>query len=240
MVSDTLMPNGKTYYRVTPENFFFFKQFIRADSTGIYYYEPNCNDEWLYYNYQLPVGEYQLIRNNCAIIDSGKMNKEIDSTASIFGNSSRYMRFYFNGGIDNDYSIELALKYGFTAWNAGSWIGNYYSYLLGCKLSGIVYGTLTSVDEEPKLPSDFSLYQNYPNPFNPSTKISWQSPVSGWQTIKLYDALGREIDKIVDGFYGVGFHSKLFIVNSKIPSGVYFYQLKAGGFTETKKMILLK
>jgi hypothetical protein len=58
---------------------------------------------------------------------------------------------------------------------------------------------------------DFALYQNYPNPFNPSTKISWQSPLSGWQSIKLYDALGREVDIIVDGFFNAGTNSKFFI-----------------------------
>ena len=43
VVSDTIMPNGKTYYRITPENYFFFKQFIRSDTTGIYFYDSYCN-----------------------------------------------------------------------------------------------------------------------------------------------------------------------------------------------------
>ncbi len=55
------------------------------------------------------------------------------------------------------------------------------------------YETLTEIN--------FQLYQNYPNPFNPSTTISWQSPVGSWQTIKLFDVLGREIETIVDGYY---------------------------------------
>ncbi len=87
---------------------------------------------------------------------------------------------------------------------------------------------------------DFALDQNYPNPFNPSTKISWQSPVSGWQSIKLYDALGREVDIIVEGFFNAGTHSKLYIINSSLPSGVYFYKLQAGSYSETKKMLFLK
>jgi DNA-binding beta-propeller fold protein YncE len=88
--------------------------------------------------------------------------------------------------------------------------------------------------------STFELCQNYPNPFNPSTKISWQSPVGSWQTIKLFDVLGRELETIVDGYYNSGVHSTLYIVNSTLPSGVYFYQLKAGDFVQTKKMIYLK
>lgn len=107
---------------------------------------------------------------------------------------------------------------------------------------GTNLSAITDVNErdELKIPSNFVLHQNYPNPFNPSTRISWQSPVGNWQTIKLYDIMGREIDKIVEGYYEGGFHSTLYIVNSSLPSGVYFYQLKAGNFTQTRKMILLK
>ncbi len=86
----------------------------------------------------------------------------------------------------------------------------------------------------------FELFQNYPNQCNPSTKISWQSPISGWQTIKLFDILGNEIETIVDGYYDAGYHSTLYIVNSTLPSGVYYYQIKAGEFIQTKKMVFMK
>jgi hypothetical protein len=100
--------------------------------------------------------------------------------------------------------------------------------------------TATNFEDEKLSVNDFELYQNYPNPFNPSTTISWQSPVSGQQTIKLFDMLGREIETIVDGYYEAGNHSTLYILNSTLSSGIYFYQLKVGGFVQTKKMILIK
>ncbi|HQI42307.1 MAG: hypothetical protein B6D44_04185 [Ignavibacteriales bacterium UTCHB2] len=90
------------------------------------------------------------------------------------------------------------------------------------------------------IPNKFVLEQNYPNPFNPGTKISWQTPVSGWHTIKLFDMLGREVDVIVDGYYEAGSHSTSYIANSTLPSGVYIYQLTAPGFTQSRKMILAK
>uniref|UniRef100_A0A7V3E6M8 T9SS type A sorting domain-containing protein n=1 Tax=Ignavibacterium album TaxID=591197 RepID=A0A7V3E6M8_9BACT len=96
------------------------------------------------------------------------------------------------------------------------------------------------IEAEILSPIEFKLGQNYPNPFNPGTIISWQSPVSSWQTIKLYDIMGREIETIVDDYYEAGFHSKLYIVNSTLPSGVYFYKLQAGNFSEIKKMILIR
>jgi len=98
---------------------------------------------------------------------------------------------------------------------------------------------LTSVESEADNPANFVLSQNYPNPFNPSTKISWQSPVSSWQTLKIYDVLGNEVATLVNeekpaGSYEIEFNA------SKLSSGTYFYQLRAGSFLETKKMILMK
>ena len=95
------------------------------------------------------------------------------------------------------------------------------------------------VNEAINLPKNFTLSQNYPNPFNPSAKISWQTPASGWQTLKIYDVLGNEIVTLVNenkpaGKYEVEWDA------SNYPSGVYFYQLRAGSFVQTKKMVLMK
>ena len=88
-------------------------------------------------------------------------------------------------------------------------------------------------------PEEFSLDQNYPNPFNPSTKISWQSPVSSLQKLKVFDVLGNEVATLVNeekpaDTYEVTWNA------SGLASGVYFYQLRAGNFIDTKKMILLR
>ena len=98
----------------------------------------------------------------------------------------------------------------------------------------------TGIEDEIISPTEFILYQNYPNPFNPNTTISWQSPVSTWQTIKLFNSLGQEVETIVNEYLEAGVHSKLYIVHSTLPSGIYYYQLKAGDYTAVKKMLLLK
>jgi mannose/cellobiose epimerase-like protein (N-acyl-D-glucosamine 2-epimerase family) len=85
----------------------------------------------------------------------------------------------------------------------------------------------------------FELTQNYPNPFNPSTKISWQSPIGSWHTLKVYDVLGNEIAILVDEYKPAGKYEIEFRASS-LPSGVYFYRISAGDYIETKKMILLK
>lgn len=102
----------------------------------------------------------------------------------------------------------------------------------------------TNIDDKNILPAEFVLNQNYPNPFNPNTIISWQSLVSCWQTIKVFNSLGQEVETIVNEYLEAGVHSKLYIVNSSadggLPSGVYYFQLRAGNFNATKKMLLLK
>ncbi len=110
---------------------------------------------------------------------------------------------------------------------------------------GFVPDSTTSIEDENIDLTDFELYQNYPNPFNPTTKISWQLPVSSWQTLKIYDVLGREVATLVDeykeaGRYEIEFNSVETSRGVSLPSSIYFYQLRSGNFTETKKMILMK
>jgi hypothetical protein len=112
----------------------------------------------------------------------------------------------------------------------------------GMVKNGVVYGdtTLTDVgDENNSIPTVYRLEQNYPNPFNPTTKIRWQSPSAGYQTLKVYDVLGNEVITLVDEFRNAGTYEIDFDA-SKLSSGVYFYQLKSGDFISTKKLILLK
>jgi photosystem II stability/assembly factor-like uncharacterized protein len=105
------------------------------------------------------------------------------------------------------------------------------------------------VEVEVIAPLVFSLEQNYPNPFNPSTVIGYHLPVSGDVTLKVFDIIGNEIVKLVDEYKPVGRYEVEFSANGgsassgnaiNLPNGVYFYQLKAGNYTDTKKMILLK
>jgi len=99
-------------------------------------------------------------------------------------------------------------------------------------------GGVSNVEEE-IISEDFTLYQNYPNPFNPATKISWQSTVGSWQTLKVYDVLGNEVATLVDEYNSAGKYEVDFNAES-FPSAVYFYQIKCADFIQTKKMILMK
>ncbi len=115
---------------------------------------------------------------------------------------------------------------------------------------GVVLNPSTDVLEknEKILPNDFILYQNYPNPFNPETTISWQLAVSSYVTLKIYDVLGREISTLVSDIILPGFYNSQFVILNlpagrqgyQFPSGIYYYKLSVNGFSQTKKMVLLK
>jgi len=137
-------------------------------------------------------------------------------------------------------------------WAVGGSIGGTGSVIYYGTIAKTNNGGVTSANENliDKSNLNFYLSQNYPNPFsatgrsasggNPSTTICWQSPVGSWQTIKLYNSLGEEIDTIVDGYYEAVKHSTFYIINSTLPSGVYFYRWQAADYIETKKIVLVR
>ncbi len=91
------------------------------------------------------------------------------------------------------------------------------------------------------IPITYHLFQNYPNPFNPGTVICYQLAVGCHVQLKVYDPLGREVATLVDEYKPAGNYNYTFtIINYALPSGVYFYTLKAGDYFSTKKMVVLK
>ena len=165
------------------------------------------------------------------------------STATEINNSG----FQVERSINNESYEQVAFVPGFGTTTEPK----NYSYSDNSVTNGIYYYRLKQIDFDGSftysevveinigLPTEFNLSQNYPNPFNPSTTINFSVPKSEFVTLKLYDVLGNEIETLVNdqkpaGNYEVAFNA------SNLPSGVYYYQLKAGNSIETKKMVLMK
>lgn len=105
--------------------------------------------------------------------------------------------------------------------------------------TGGVLNGFTNLKKE--IPDKFFLSQNYPNPFNPATNLEFGISELGFVTLKIYDGLGREVETLVNEKLSPGNYNYQFSTfNSNLPSGIYFYRLRAGDFAETKSMILLK
>jgi len=109
----------------------------------------------------------------------------------------------------------------------------------GPKFPVKILDPLTAISENEGDINGFTLFQNYPNPFNPTTTIRYEITDMSYVSLIIYDVLGKEVALLVnedkpEGFYDVEFNGK------DLPSGIYFYRLQAGNFTQTKKMLLLK
>jgi hypothetical protein len=102
-------------------------------------------------------------------------------------------------------------------------------------------GGVSFIEEEQigELPKEFSLSQNYPNPFNPSTSIQYEICSRQFVSLKVYDILGNEMGTLVNEEKPAGIY-KITWYGENLPSGVYFYKLKAGEYIISKKMVLIK
>ncbi|MDP6533298.1 MAG: Ig-like domain-containing protein, partial [Candidatus Marinimicrobia bacterium] len=94
------------------------------------------------------------------------------------------------------------------------------------------------------LPEVFALHQNYPNPFNPVTTLRYDLPENGHVNITIYDMLGRQVKTLINQTQDAGYKSVIWAgtdTNSKpVSAGIYLYQIQAGEYLQTKKMVLLK
>jgi len=96
----------------------------------------------------------------------------------------------------------------------------------------------------PVEPEEFTLFQNYPNPFNPETTIKYQLPKRTHVTLKIYNQIGQEVITLTDSNKNEGYYHDEWNGRNRdgkmVSSGIYFYQLRAGNFVKTRKMILLR
>ncbi len=107
-------------------------------------------------------------------------------------------------------------------------------------LDDLAFGAVTGVTESAGFrPNVYSLTQNYPNPFNPTTEIGFNLPSSGFTTLKVFNVLGVEVTRILEGDISAGSHTVSWNA-SPFPSGMYYYQLRSNDFVETKRMVLIK
>jgi hypothetical protein len=135
--------------------------------------------------------------------------------------------------LDQDFSGILGME---------SWWSNSDRSWTDANLWGIAMFGSRVIDgvQEIKTGKTFKLYQNYPNPFNPNTTISYQLSVNCYVTLKIFNTLGQEVEIITNEFQNAGYHSVLFSPHYELPSGIYFYQIRADDFVVTKKLVLLK
>jgi hypothetical protein len=159
--------------------------------------------------------------------------------------ASDHASFWFNG-----YGAVLLIE-DFQDFNAYYHTTNdkiqYFNQPYYHKMAKLAIGTLATFSLEGiptnitgiDIVEEYYLQQNYPNPFNPSTKIKYQIPETGFVSLKVIDVLGNEVVDLVNENKSTGSYEVKFDA-SDLPTGVYFYTLRAGDFVNTKKMLLIK
>ena len=221
--------------------------------TDFYQYDPE-KIEW-------PYEKHDLGRTSNYNFSNSITPVELTSFTSSFSGSSVELNWTTASEINNfGFEIEKSKNsnvynemwytIGFISGNGTTTEPKSYSFIDDNVTSGVYKYRLKQIDydgsnkysDEIKIvvfPGEFVLEQNYPNPFNPNTVISYRLPVNSNVTLKVYDILGNEVVILVNeekqpGVYEVEFDA------SNLSSGIYFYQLKADGFVQTRKMILLR
>lgn len=252
-IKDTL---GRKYYEIDIKIFMIsgtlstgvmqFDRFIRIDSASmnIYKLQSYCSsNEWpidslkAKKNDSLKICQFEYFTANSVCTDT--------SNYTLFGisyPSKKYAEF-FGPGYGTLYVKGIGIVYS----SYGYQMNQSHDTLRGCIINGVTYGDtsiLVGINQlSTKVPVDYSLSQNYPNPFNPVTKIKFNIPSIGngrdRSVMKIYNALGHEVQVLVNeslqpGTYEVDWDA------SSHPSGVYFYNLRSGNFSDTKKMVLIK
>ena len=231
---DTVMPNGKTYIILRAQKFQEIAQrILRRDGLKVFQYSLKDSMEYLRYDFSKSKGDTIALYYLPWLSPVWVQNIY---TASIFNMSRR--QFLIQGSpFLSDFQVKIADSVGIVEATDGLTM---QMALIGAIIDGVRYGTIVGVEQQlTLLPARYVLYQNFPNPFNPATIISYQVPVNGVVTVRVYDVLGREVVMLMNEKKSAGSYTVLWDAG-KYPSGVYFYRLQAGSFVETKKMVLVK
>ncbi|MEG8947173.1 T9SS type A sorting domain-containing protein [Rosettibacter firmus] len=231
VISDTIINNIR-FYKIKEREFIHYETI--DSSNGKIYIAYFDGDNINYFNERnlnaLPGDDFS----------RGMVREIADSVKYIFGKNRFDRKFYINSldVIFQEYVDGIGLYREERSFDFGYTI----SVLKGFIIDGVLYGDTTKVDvkdEKEKIPKDYILYQNYPNPFNSETIITFSIPKHEHVILKIYDVLGREISTLFNKELEAGFHEFKFNAQNYY-SGIYFYKIKAGNFSDTRKMILLK
>ena len=194
-----------------------------------------------------------VMHNGGSRIVNFNASTRIGSTSTVAGTFTAGLNSTLYTGADggayaSPHSIDSA-KFQWTAPASGSGTVNFYAAAFqgttssnngqSSRVTFAATENTTGVSGQESSPTGFQLSRNFPNPFNPTTHVTFAVPHDAHVTLRLFDASGKEVATIVDGFVQTGLHH-VTIDAADLASGLYFYQLTAGTFTDVKKFLVLK
>ena len=247
-IADTL---GHKYYRVETRVYMIsgtlssgvmqFSNMVRIDSASMNFFKLGfyCNSfETLVDSLRSRPGD---TIHMCPQFNDVKSFCTDTSAYSLFGSahiSKKFTEFY-GPGYGTVYVKGIGIAYSSYGYSSNQ----SYDTLRGCIINGVVYGDTSIIvgvnQTSTEVPENFSLSQNYPNPFNPTTNFGFRIADFGLVRLTVFDAIGRDVEVLVNQQLQPGTYEASWDA-SAYPSGVYYYRLESGNYTETKKMVLLK
>jgi Secretion system C-terminal sorting domain len=216
------------------------------DNNGVYHFSQNAGASWLL-DYNLAFGTENPVTFTACTLDSQAAGNNYAKAVFISNGDSVIYRGGYLGSLGARVKVNNHT-------NTGVVVPDVSSYRQGGNTCGdVIYGgygpTNVYYDGEclitgiastgGEIPAVYNLNQNYPNPFNPSTSIRFSTPISGVVELAVYDISGKLVSRLVNGYKAAGTYTVDFNA-ARLASGVYFYKLTAGEFSDTKKMVLVK
>ena len=245
--------NEQTYY-ISPKNLTLKLSTDEFSSMVKIGFDPSSSNDYDEMDYKIPPGDFEDLRINIVNDNFSTSHKQlfIEHRPQVGEGQKFDLQMKNNTNKKADLIVEGIEKYE-----------DYETYLVDARLKkfynlkevneieisknyqsnefSLLIGNINFINkyENNSIPTEFALYQNYPNPFNPSTFIRYQIPGEMHVSIKIFDVLGNLIKTLVNEVKNEGYYENVWDASNQ-PSGVYFYQIKTTGFTETKKMLLIK
>jgi len=238
VIGDTVMPNGKTYAQLLDSSLGTYRTFQRQSGDSILQYATSFpSQELLLFQFSRSNGD--TIATYPRTYDTTYVILRAKSLTTQFGAQRWTWSFlvdYSSRSIDDESYYTVVDSIGI----ARNWGFGWDDMLIGALINGVLYGWLAEANGfGGENPAQYALYQNFPNPFNPTTRIDYQLPAQSYVTLKVYDLLGQEVATVINAVQEPGHHSVQFNA-SDLSSGVYFYHLKTGEFSSTRKMAVVK
>lgn len=236
VAGDSLFANGRRYFRLNLPDVN-WEMYVRADSEYVYYPGAAADSETAMFHLRGIAGETTYVTRGpfFSVTLAAIYNVEM------FGVSSRVLQFHLDGLQVRE--VAFSDKFGPLS-------GNDYSdppaewpyvshHLIGCTIGGIDYGLVLQAGDEEGRPGALQLLQNYPNPFNPATSFSYRLDKRTRVRLEIFNLAGNLVASIVDRVEEGGTHTARWNA-ARQPSGVYFCRLSAGGWVQTKRLLLMR
>lgn len=236
VIKDTTFSNGLTY-AVFTDQLFPYITYQRVSGDSIYRYHVEDNQDELFYDFSRSPGD--IVSSIPHQFDFTDIYLTWTGTNNVFGVPRRQWSYtidLYRQIFDDEQYHQVVDSIGLTS--SSSFLGEFQ--LQGAIINGVEYGTITGLNgEDTNRLMQFTLFQNYPNPFNSSTTVKFTLPQSKYTTLKIYNVLGEIVAELVretlpPGSYRFNWDS------ATLASGIYYYQLTSGNYSQTRKMLLIK